>query len=121
MHEQEAPGERPATSLLSRRSVLGLAPVLAAVLVAIASPTLAADDVAKSFEMLRVGDDEARAIALIGRQPDRTQRTTVLGAQKVVLQFDISAAQYELVFHAGYLTSKTVRTRKPGLLDGWGL
>jgi hypothetical protein len=89
---------------------LGRRQAMSLVLLGVAAgPSIAADDTAKAIELLRVGDDKLLALALIQRKPDRTQCTTVLGAQKVVLEFDDGAAQYVLMFQAGYLTSKTVR------------
>jgi hypothetical protein len=38
----------------------------------VTGPSIAADDTAKAFELLRVGDDEPRALALIQRKPDRS-------------------------------------------------
>lgn len=85
-----------------------------------ASVACAADpgEFAKRMNGVRIGDAEARVLAVLERAPDREQRSNVLGVQKSVLEFDAgTSSSHELTFYAGYLVAKTLRTRKPGFFD----
>jgi hypothetical protein len=74
-------------------------------------------DFAKRVEFVRTGDAETRVRQLLEHEPDRMQRSTVLGVQRSLLEFDVGPNQYEFIFYAGHLVTKTVRSRKPSLLD----
>lgn len=85
-----------------------------------ASVAYAADpgELAKRMNGVRIGDAEARVLAMLERAPDREQRSNVLGiVQKCVLEFDAGPSSHELTFYAGHLVAKTLRTRKPGFFD----
>ena len=88
-------------------------------LTAFITSTHAADhaEFTKRMEFVRIGDSEERVLKLLDRAPDRVQRSNVLGVQKAVLEFDAGSASHELVFYAGHLTAKTMRSRKPSFVD----
>ena len=79
------------------------------------------DDFNQSIDMVRIGDAQPQVLRFLGREPDRTQSSNVLGLHKSVLEFDVGPFQHELVFYAGHLVSKSVRSRKPTLLDRFSL
>lgn len=62
----------------------------------------------RRIELVCIGNTEAQVLQLLERQPDRTQRSNVLGVHKSVLEFDVGAAQYTLSFYAGHLVAKTI-------------
>ena len=84
-----------------------------------ASVAYAADpsEFAKRMNGVRIGDAEARVLAVLERAPDREQRSNVLGVQKCVLEFDAGPSSHELTFYAGHLVAITLRTRKSGFFD----
>lgn len=61
---------------LERRQALDLV-----LLVIAAGPSIAADDTARAFELLRVGDDEPRALALIQRKRPHQAHHRARGAE----------------------------------------
>lgn len=75
----------------------------------------------KRVEMVRIGDTQSQVLQFLDREPDRTQRSNVMGVHKAVLEFDVGPFQYELVFYADHLVSKTSRSRKPTFLDRFSL
>lgn len=71
----------------------------------------------RRIELVCIGHTEAQVLRLLEREPDRAQRTNALGVHKTVLEYDAGVEQYTLTFYAGRLVAKTVRSRKPSLLD----